>query len=93
MSRNSFYGTDGSLPCSQEPAAGPYPHMHLVHTFPPCFPKIHSNIVLPSTPVSSKLSISFRFSDPNYASISQIYHACYTPRQYHPPWLDDPKNS
>jgi hypothetical protein len=43
--------TEGSLPCSQQPASGPYPEP--VHTFPPYFPKIHFNIILPSTPTSS----------------------------------------
>jgi hypothetical protein len=28
--------------------------MHPVHTFPPYIPKIYSNIIFPSTPVSSK---------------------------------------
>jgi len=28
--------------------------MHPVHTFPPYFPKIHSNIIFPSTPRSSE---------------------------------------
>jgi hypothetical protein len=33
------------------------------NTFPPYLPKIHSNIILPSTPKSSERSLSFRFSD------------------------------
>jgi hypothetical protein len=37
--------------------------MNPVHTFPPYFPKIHSNIIFPSTPRSSERSLSFRFSD------------------------------
>jgi hypothetical protein len=35
--------------------------MHPVHTLPPCFLKIHSNFSFPSTPMSSKLSLPFRF--------------------------------
>jgi len=36
----------GLLLCSQEPTTGPYPTpKHLVHAFPPCFPKIHSYII------------------------------------------------
>jgi len=36
---------EGSLPCSQQPATDPVlSQMHPVHTFPPYFPKIHSNI-------------------------------------------------
>jgi hypothetical protein len=42
-----------------EPEGGPplvpiLNQMHPVHTFPPYFPKIHSNIILPSTPGSDK---------------------------------------
>jgi len=36
--------------------------MHPIRTFPPYFPKIHSNI-FPSTPRSSSWSLPFRFSD------------------------------
>jgi len=32
-----------------------------VHNFPPCFPVIHSNINLPSTPRSSEWSLPLRF--------------------------------
>jgi hypothetical protein len=34
--------------------------MHPVHTIPPYFPNIHSNIIFPSTPRSSEWSFSFR---------------------------------
>jgi len=34
--------SDGSLPCSQEPATGSYPDP--VHTFPPYFPKIRDHM-------------------------------------------------
>jgi len=34
--------------------------MNLVHTFPLYFPKIHSNIILPSMSTSSKWSLPFR---------------------------------
>jgi hypothetical protein len=33
--------------------------MSPVHTFPPCFPKIHSNIILTSVPRSSKWPLNF----------------------------------
>jgi hypothetical protein len=38
---------EGLLPCSQEPAIGPYlSQTNSVHTFPPDFPKIHSHLLL-----------------------------------------------
>jgi hypothetical protein len=48
-------GPEGSLPCSQEPATGscPEPDASSPH-FPTLFPKIHSNIIFPSTPRSSE---------------------------------------
>jgi hypothetical protein len=46
--------------------------MNPVHTFPPYSSKIHSNIILPSTPRSSEWSLPFRFSSKNYVSISHL---------------------
>jgi len=43
---------EGSLPCSEERAIGPYSDPD--RTFSPCFSKIHYNIILPSTPRSSR---------------------------------------
>jgi hypothetical protein len=41
-------------------------------TFPPYFPKIHSNIIFPYTPASSEWSLPFRASDQNFVcTISQ----------------------
>jgi len=39
--------------------------MKPVHNFPPYFTKMHSDIIVPSTPKSSKWSLPFRFSDQN----------------------------
>jgi hypothetical protein len=45
---------EGSLPCLQEPANFPYPEpMNPIHIPKPYFPKIHLDVVLPSTPRSS----------------------------------------
>jgi len=57
---------EGSLPCSQQPINISYsePHASSPH-LPNLFPKIHSNI-LPSMPMSSELSLLFRFSDQNF---------------------------
>jgi len=44
---------EGSSPCSQQPATDPYPEPDPLHNVTPYFPKIHSNIILSSTPKSS----------------------------------------
>jgi len=56
------------------PFLGP---MKLDDSFPPYFPTIHSNIVLPSTPRTSKLSLLFRFTDWNFVYIYHPSYACY----------------
>ena len=38
-----------------------FSQMYLVHDLPPQYFKIHCNIILPSTPMSSKWLLSFRF--------------------------------
>jgi hypothetical protein len=44
--------------------------IYSLHAFPPYFPKIYSNINIPSMPRSSEWSFRFRFSDQNYVYIS-----------------------
>jgi len=51
--------------------------MYPVHIFPSYFPKIHSNIIYPSTPSSFDWSLPFRSSDQNFVRPSQLRHACY----------------
>jgi hypothetical protein len=63
-----------------------------VHPFPSYCPKIHSNIIFPSTTRSSDWSLHIRFSDRNFVCISQLSHACYMPRSSRPPWFDDASN-
>jgi hypothetical protein len=79
---------EGSLLRLQEPATGPCPEPDASNPhIPPRFPKIHSNIILPSTPASSEWSLHFRFSSQDIVNISHISYAyaCYTPLPYHSP--------
>jgi len=64
-----------------------------VHTLPPYFPNIHSNMIFPSMPRSSKWSLSFTFSNPSIVHISHISHARYMPRPSHPASHHDPNNT
>jgi hypothetical protein len=37
---------EGSIPCSEEPASGSYPHMNPVYVKTPCYFKTNFNIIL-----------------------------------------------
>jgi len=50
--------------------------MNPVRAFPPHFPKILSNIILPSNPRSSKWSLPLRFSNQNFVRIFHFSLAC-----------------
>jgi hypothetical protein len=84
----SFMEAEVSLPCSQQPTAGPEPgesspHRHNI------FPLlIHFNIILSSTPRLLKYSLPFWFADYSFVCIFSHSHACYTSRPSHPPWFD-----
>jgi hypothetical protein len=78
---------EGSLPCSLVPILN---QMHPVHTLPPSFPKIHSNMISSSMPTSSKWSPPLRFPNQINVCISHLSHACYMTRTSHMPWFDRP---
>jgi len=55
---------------------------------PPCFRKVHSNIIFLSMPRSSKWPLLFRLSNQNMVCISHLIYPCCKPRPSHPPWFD-----
>jgi hypothetical protein len=49
---------EGSVPCSQKPATGPYPDpAESIRPINPYLLKVHLNVILPPTPRSSKWSL------------------------------------
>jgi hypothetical protein len=59
--------------------------LHPVHTLPFYFHKIRSNIIFPSTPRSSKWTLTIRLSK-KIECICHRTHACYIPFPSHPPF-------
>jgi hypothetical protein len=63
---------ESSLTCSQATATAPIlSDMNPVHTLPPYLPKIHSNIILSSTPRFCEW-----FSDKNFVRVSHLFLGC-----------------
>jgi hypothetical protein len=63
-----------------------------VHTPTTYFPKVHFNIIFPSTPGSSKLSLFLRFFHQNPLYIFYLHHTRYMPRPTHSSRFYYPKN-
>jgi hypothetical protein len=63
-----------------------------VHALTSYFLKIHLNIILPSTPESSKWSISLTFPHQNPLYNSVLPHTCYIHRLSHSSPFDHPNN-
>jgi len=77
------------VPWSQEPTNGPYPEPDASNSqFPPYFPKIYSNIILPSMPGCSEWFLFFRFPNQNILCISHLYQVYYMSCPSYPPQYD-----
>jgi len=71
----SFMEPEGSLPCLQDLAPGPYNEPYLSSPqLQSYFRKTHATIILTSTFNSSKRSLSFRLSDQNFVRTSFFFH-------------------
>jgi len=90
---SAFYGTLRFITMFSRVRAGLYlSNMNPVRNLTPYFPKIHSNIILPSTPMSYELSLLFRFSNQNSLCIFNLSHPCHMAHPSRPPWFDDRNN-
>ena len=78
-----------SSPHSQAHATCPYPELapSSPHTPTSHFPKIHPNIILPSTPGSPQSSPFLRFPHQNPVQTSPLPHTRYMPRPSHSSWF------
>ena len=63
-----------------------------VHSPTSNFLKIHLNVILSSTPGSSKWFLSLRFPHQNLVSTSPLPHTCYMPRPSHSSRFHHPNN-
>jgi len=72
--------SEGSLLCSHvSPLVHILRQMNPIHNFPHYFPEVHSSIIFPSTPKSSKWCLPFWFSNQNFVCISHLSYATTYP--------------
>jgi len=61
--------------------------MNSMHSIPSCFFEKHCNIICPSMPKSSNLSLSFKPSHQNSVCTSPLPHMHHLPCPTHSPWF------
>ena len=71
-----------SLPCSQQLAAWPYPETNRSISRHAISSKTIFNIIVLSTPLSSKWPLSLGFPHQIHAYISLLSHTCHMPRTF-----------
>jgi hypothetical protein len=64
-----------------------------IHTSTSHFPKVHLNIIIPSTPGSPKWSLTFRFPHQSSVYASPLHHKRYVPRPSHSHVCDMKENN
>jgi hypothetical protein len=87
-------GPGGLLPCAKQLATGSCPRqISPARTLQVYVFKIHANVVIASTLISSKCDISFRLSYQKPVSISFPSRACNMLRPSHHAWFECNKNT
>ena len=83
-----------SIPRLQDPATCPSSEPDQSGLCPPSnLLNIHFNIILPSTPGSSKWFVSLRSPHQNPVCTSPLPHTCYMPCPFHSSWFDHLNNT
>jgi hypothetical protein len=78
--------TEGSLPCSHNPATEPIlSQLSPVRLIDPYLPKVHLKIILLPTPRSSQWSLAFGPPNQNTINTSPLPHVCHMSHPPHPP--------
>jgi len=89
----TFMEPEGLLPHLQVPATCPYPEPAQSSSCPTShFLKIQLNIIFPSTPGSSKWSLSLRFSNQNPVYTSLLPRTCHMTSPFHSSRFYRPNN-
>jgi hypothetical protein len=75
-----------SLPCSHKPTTGSYPQpAESSSPIDSCLPKVHLNVILPPTPMSSQWCLAFGPPNQNPVNTSPLPRACHMTHPPHSP--------